>query len=134
MRSSTPLVARASQMISGGGSPPQQSMRLDGFEDVLVHAGGVTPSADVAALIQNPRPRHQVKFAQPQERIADVLRGSARALLAAGVDVVLRHDATLLQLVEHEPAVGRDGALALVLLEQGETRTLQFSRLRVGRG
>src|SRR5262245_15530972 len=90
MRSSTPRVARASQITNGGGSPPQQSMRASSALSAT-YSGAIAPRTDVAALVQYPRPRHKAKLAQPHGRVADVLRRRARALVAAGIAIGFRH-------------------------------------------
>jgi hypothetical protein len=58
----------------------------------------------------------------------------AGPLVTGSVEVVLRHHAALLQLVEQERDVSGDRALALVLLQQGETRALEPPSLRLRRG
>ena len=76
-------------------APAINARQRYGLDDVVVHAGGVAPRRNVAALVQNPPPRHEAEFAQPHGRVADVLRGRAGALVAASDAVDFRHNAAL---------------------------------------
>src|SRR5262249_47089513 len=108
---------------------PRQRHSLD---DVLVHAGGIAPCREFATLIENPVPRHEAKLAQSHSGVADVLRWCACPLVAAGIAICFRDDALLLQLVEQEAAVGRDGAFVLVLTQQIEACPLKLAGFGVG--
>src|SRR5262249_38152740 len=115
-------------------TPAVYARPLDGIDCVLVPAVGVFPLRDIAALVQNPPPRHEARLAQSHGGITEVLRGRAGTFFAVSVAVGFRDDALLLQLIEQEPTIGRDGTFTLVLLQQVEAGALQPSRLALRLG
>src|SRR4029453_12015712 len=110
-------------------APAVDPRQRHSFEDVVVHARGIAPCADIAGLVHEPPPRHEATLAQPHGSVADVLPWRARALVAVGVAIGFWDDALLLQLIEQESDVGRNGAFALMVLQQGEAGALQSSSL-----